>query len=147
MIYYPINSQDGIKLSWDTPLNNQRSLDILGLLCSDNIVINLSSELISHYTYGYGSGTSSVGMDPYNFFTSKITNEMEYIPTELHEILLQNQNFLNLESPDFSQNSIIIHLSCITLVLTSSKMILWEYIMIVHILQQMVVLLEERILK
>ena len=31
LIYSPINSKDGIKLSWDTPLNNQRFLSILRL--------------------------------------------------------------------------------------------------------------------
>ena len=66
-------------------------------------VINQISELIRRYTYGYGSVTSSVGMDPYNFVPRKMNNEMEYIATELHEILLQNQKFRNLESIDLSQ--------------------------------------------
>ena len=66
-------------------------------------VIHQSSKLIRRYTYGYGSGTSSVGMDSYNFVTRKMANEMDYIATELHEILLQSQKFLNLESADLSQ--------------------------------------------
>ena len=66
IIHSPINSKDKIKLSWDTPLNNQKCLNILrptvlkqcyGANIDD---IHLSSELIRRYTYGYGSGTSSV---------------------------------------------------------------------------------------
>ena len=95
IIHSPINSKDGIKLSWDTPLNNQRCLNILRPTVlrqyyGANVdVINQSSNLIRRYTYIYGSGTS-VGMDPYSFVTRKITNEMEYIATELYEIILQN---------------------------------------------------------
>ena len=44
-------------------------------------VIELNN-LIRIYTYGYGSRTTSGGMDPYNFVTCKITNEMKYIVTE-----------------------------------------------------------------
>ena len=66
-------------------------------------VINESKHFIKRYTYGYGSGTSSVGIDPFNFVTRKMTKEMEYIGTELHEILSKNQKFLNLESADLSQ--------------------------------------------
>ena len=109
LIYSPINSKDGIKLSWDTPLNNQRCLNILRPAVlrqyyGANVdVINESNHFIKRYTYGYGSGTSSVGIDPYNFVTRKMTKEMEYIGTELHEILLKNHKFLNLESADLSQ--------------------------------------------
>ena len=109
IIHSPINSKDGIKLSWDTPLNNQRCLNILRPAVlrqyyGANVdVINESNHFIKRYTYGYGSGTSSVGIDPFNFVTRKMTKEMEYIGTELHEILSKNQKFLNLESADLSQ--------------------------------------------
>ena len=59
--------------------------------CAKLDVIRESSELVRRYTYGYGSGTSSVGMDPYKFVTRKMTYEMEYIATELHEILCTQQ--------------------------------------------------------
>ena len=61
------------------------------------------SELVRCYTYGYGSGTSSVVMDPYTFDTRKMTNKMEYIATKLHGILLQNKKCLNLQSADLNQ--------------------------------------------
>ena len=66
-------------------------------------VIRQSSELIRRYIYGYGSDTSSVGMNPYNFVTRKMTYEMEYIATELHELLLHNSKFLNPKSVDLNQ--------------------------------------------
>ena len=53
--------------------------------------------------YGYGSGTSSVGMDLYNFITCKMPYKMEYTVNELHELLLKNKKFLNFESADLSQ--------------------------------------------
>ena len=109
IIYSPINSKDKITLSWDTPLNNQRCLNILRPAVirqyygSNVDVIQESSELIRRYTYGYGSDTPSVGIDPYNFVTRKMTYEMEYIATELYEILLHNKKFLKYESVDLSQ--------------------------------------------
>ena len=78
IIYSPTNSKDGIKLLWDTPLNNQRFLNILrpavlSQYYGANLnVIRQCSEFIRSYTYGYGSGTSSVGMDLYNFVTRKM---------------------------------------------------------------------------
>ena len=90
-------------------MNNQRCLNILKPAVirqyyGANVdVIRRISEFIRRYTYGYGSVTSSVGMEPYNFITRKITNEMEYIATELHEFLLHNKKFLNLESAGLSQ--------------------------------------------
>ena len=78
-----------------------------------------SSELIRGYTYGYRSGTSSVGIDPYNFVTRKITYKMEYITTELHELILHNKKFLNLKSADLSQElnhcTVIMYYDCDTL--------------------------------
>ena len=79
-------------------MNNQRCLNILRSAVlkqcyNENMdVIQESSELTRHYIYGYGSGTSSVGMEPYNFFTSKMTYEIKYIVTELHELLLHNKS-------------------------------------------------------
>ena len=65
-------------------------------------VIRESSELIRRYNYEYGGGTSSVSMDPYSLVTRKMTYEIEYIATELHELLLHKNKFLNLESTDLS---------------------------------------------
>ena len=108
IIYSPINSKDGIKLLRDKPLNNQRYLNILRPAVlrqyyGANVDVLRQSELIKRYTYEYGSGISSVRMDPYNIVTRKMIYEMEYIVTELHEILLHNNKFLNPESTDLSQ--------------------------------------------
>ena len=97
IIYPPINSKNEIKLLWDTPLNNQRYLNILktAVLRHDygaNVnVIRESSILIRPYTCGYGSGTSSIGMDPYTFVSRKLTHKMEYIATKFHDILLHKK--------------------------------------------------------
>ena len=78
IIQSPINSKNAIKLSWDTPLNNKMCLNILRPAVirqyyGANVdVINQSRNLIKRYTCGYGSGTSSVGIDPFNFVTHKM---------------------------------------------------------------------------
>ena len=45
-----------------------------------------NKESCEHFKYGSGSGTGSVGMDPYNFFTRKITSDMNYMACEIHKI-------------------------------------------------------------
>ena len=42
-------------------------------------------------------------MNSYNFVTRRMTYEMEYIATELHELLLHNKKFLSFESTDLNQ--------------------------------------------
>ena len=85
MLYSPVNSKDGIKLSLDTPLNNRPYLNILrpGVSCLyfGRNVIEYSGQnsfdssgndiIVKRYTHGSGSGISSVGMDPYKFVTQK----------------------------------------------------------------------------
>ena len=147
IIHSPINQKDGITLLRDTPLNNQRCLNILRPAVlwqyyGANIdVIHQSSKLIRRYIYEYRNGTSLVGMDPYNFVTRRMTNEMEYIVTD------KTKSFWILSLQIWVRNPIIAQLSCITLVLTSSQIYLWECIVILYILQQMVDLLQKRILK
>ena len=80
MICSSVNSKDGIKLLLDTPLNNNPCLNILrpGILrhyFGRNVTEYLghnesetsgNDTIVKIYTYDSGSGTSSVGMDPYN---------------------------------------------------------------------------------
>ena len=61
---------------------------------------------ISRYSYGSGSGTYSVGMDPRNFLTRNMNPYTEYITVELHEVLSSNKDRFNLGAVDMSNNSI-----------------------------------------
>ena len=100
LITMPINSKHGIKLSLDTPLDNTKNLNTIRPAClrqyfaNDVDVIRRSKKFVRRYTYGFGSGTSSVGLDPYNFVTRRMSPEMQYIGTKLHELMKRNRMFL-----------------------------------------------------
>ena len=70
-----LNSKNGIKLSFDKPLNNALQLNITrpAVLRQYFGKVVQSSEreekMSMRYTYGCGSGASSVGMDPLNYVT------------------------------------------------------------------------------
>ena len=55
------------------------------------------------YIYGSVSDTSSVGMGSYNFVTQKMICSMDYIVSEIHEIILSNRTLFNLNGVDMSQ--------------------------------------------
>lgn len=69
----------------------------------DVVVIRQSDTFVRRFTYGFGSGTSSVGMDPTNFKTRKMTLEMKNIAVALYNMLLSNRQFFNLENVDLLQ--------------------------------------------
>ena len=110
VICAPINSKYGIKLSLDQPLNNCVDLNILrpavlrqyfGKECPSSS----SSTKCQHstrYTYGSGSGTSSVGIDPLNFVTREMTPYMKCMAKDLHVIINQNRELMNLTSVNLS---------------------------------------------
>lgn len=82
LIVSSINSSDGIKFSLDILLNNPKLLNILSPValrqyyCNDIDVIWKSEKCVRHYTYGFGSSTSSIGIDPLNFVKRKTTPEI-----------------------------------------------------------------------
>ena len=67
LLHNPINSKNGLKLSIDTPLNNDACLNIhcpAVLRQYFGRQVENSGPDVERYTYSSGSGTSSVGMDP-----------------------------------------------------------------------------------
>ena len=119
IIRSPINSNEGIKLSLDTPLNNPASLNILRPAVlrqyyGKNLLMNtVLQNQIKRYTYGSGSGTSSVGMDKYNFVTRPMGPSMEILSSDIHTFLTQNKKHFNLETVDmthqFNHCSVILY--------------------------------------
>ena len=108
LICSDINSAHGIRLSLDTPLNNPPILNLLrpavlrqyyGLNVVDQRGI---SNGVRRYTYGSGTGSSSVGMDPRNFATRMMTEEMLSLSQELHNLLLKNRSYFKLEDMDLT---------------------------------------------
>ena len=57
---------------------------------------------VERYTYGSGSGTSSVGMDPRNFVTRSLSVGMICMIEDLHNTLCNNMTLLNMEGVDLS---------------------------------------------
>ena len=57
---------------------------------------------VERYTYGSGSGTSSVGMDANFFVTRSISVEMDSMINDIHGILCNNRKQFNLDGVDLS---------------------------------------------
>ena len=102
LICSSLNSKTGIKISFDTPLNNARDLNITrpavlrqyyGKVSEDSTQESDTSE---RYTYGSGSGTSSVGMDPKNFVTRPLSFEMTAMIDIIFRLLSENREHFNL---------------------------------------------------
>ena len=104
-----ITSKHGIKLSLDKLCNNGIDLNITRpavLRQYFGTQLQSSSNNDKHtrsYTYGLGTGTSSVGMGPYSFVTREMTPGMKYIANELREILCSNMHDFNLVGVDLSK--------------------------------------------
>jgi len=103
LICSQINSPKGIRLSLDTPLNNPPMLNILrpavlrqyyGFNVKD---VTMQNHTVERYTYGCGSGTSSVGIDPNNFVTREMTEDMKLMSIELKELLIKNKSYFKLD--------------------------------------------------
>ena len=54
------------------------------------------------YTYGSGTGSGSVVMDPYNLVTRKITSDIHYIVSELYYISKSNSTLFIMNDVDMS---------------------------------------------
>ena len=97
IIRSPINSKWGIKLSLEKPLNNDIQLNILRpAVLRQYYGMNIEEEVdkVKCYTYGSGSGTSSVGMDPHNFVTRPWNAWMFAMSKDIQSILNDNKKLL-----------------------------------------------------
>ena len=92
-----LNSKIGIKLSFDKLLNNPLDLNInMPAVLRKYFEKVVESSAIEdnksmRYTYGSGSGASSVGMDPLNYVSRPLYFEMEAMIDEIYSLLKQNQ--------------------------------------------------------
>ena len=114
------NSSKGIKPSLDKLMNVQTLLNInrpavlrqyFGVNVDD--LSNVLPGMEYRYTYGNGTGLSSVGMDTSNFITRPFTPSLHIITRELHSLINSNVKFFNLESVNtslkFNHCLILIH--------------------------------------
>jgi hypothetical protein len=99
-----INSKYGIKLSLDQPLNNCVDFKMLRpavlrqCFGKEYPSASTNRQYSTRYNYGSESGTSSVGLDPHNFVTRKMIPNMKCMAKDLHEIINQNRELMNLTS-------------------------------------------------
>ena len=103
LISHPVNSANGIKLSIDKPLNNDECLNIhrpAVLRQYFGKEVSRTAETSIRYTYGSGSDTSSVGMDPHNFVTRSLSDEMICMIEDIHKMLTTSNTLLNMEGVD-----------------------------------------------
>ena len=101
LVCSPINSRSGIKLSLDKPLNNDVDLNILRpavLRQYFGIEIQECMDKGKRYSYGSGSGSSSVGMDPLNFVTRPWNGLMYAMSHEIESFLDSNKSLFKLDS-------------------------------------------------
>lgn len=107
VIRSPINSKFGIKLSLDKPLNNDIALNILRpavLRQYYGIDIENNENTVKRYTYGSGSGTSSVGMDPCNFVTRPFNNWLVHMSYSIKALLVKNSTLFKLDNCNMDAN-------------------------------------------
>ena len=106
LITSPINSKSGIKLSLDKPLNNEICLNIFRPAVLRQYygkdVGNIDGK-IKRCTYGSGTGSSSVGMDPNNFVTRAFNNDLSSMSEHIHDMLCNNKKLFNMVGIDLSQ--------------------------------------------
>lgn len=99
LITFLINSRHGIKLSLDIPFNNTKNLNtirpaVLRKYFGEDVdIIRRSDKFVRRCTYGFGSGTSSVGMDLLIFVTQRMSPEIQYIGRDFHQLLKRNRIF------------------------------------------------------
>ena len=87
-------------MSLDKPLNNNVALNILRpavLRQYFGTDIEDQGDKVKRYTYGSGSGSSSVGMDPLNFVTRPWNTYILSMSNEIQCILNENKQFFNLD--------------------------------------------------
>ena len=101
-----INSNSGIKISLDKPLNNDICLNILRPAVLRQYygkdVGNIDGKL-KRCTYGSGTGSSSVGMDPNNFVTRGFNEDLIAMTDDIHDLLCNNKRKFNMVGVDLSQ--------------------------------------------
>ena len=103
LICSKINSKYGIKLSLDKPLNNDMELNITRpavLRQYYGLETSICNDRVERYTYGSGTGTTSVGMDPDNFVTRTMNQEMLEMSSHIYKMLCENKNIFNLKDVD-----------------------------------------------
>ena len=102
LISHPMN---GIKLFTDKPLNNSECLNshrpaVLRQYFGKEVV--RITENVERYTYGSGSGTSSVSIDPHNYVNRSLSGGMMCMIEDLHKILTDNLTLLNMDGVDLT---------------------------------------------
>ena len=101
-----MNSKYGIKVSLDKPLNNDICLNIFRPAVLRQYfgkeVANIDGKL-KRCTYGSGTGSSSVGMDPNNFVTRAFNKDLISISNDIHDMLCNNKKLFNMVGVDLSQ--------------------------------------------
>ena len=106
LITSPLNSKYGIKVSLDKPLNNDICLNIFRPAVLRQYfgkeVANIDGKL-KRCTYGSGTGSSSVGMDPNNFVTRAFTKDLIAMTNDIHDMLRNNKKLFNMIGVDLSQ--------------------------------------------
>ena len=104
LICSQLNSKSGLKLSLDTPLNNPAMLNLLRpAVLRQYYGMNVlrpfeTNSSVCRYTYGSGTGTSSVGMDPKNFITRKMTEAMECMSKDIYTYIKSHRSELDLDN-------------------------------------------------
>ena len=106
LITSPINSKSGIKLSLDKPLNNDICLNIFRPAVLRQYygkdVANIDGKL-KRCTYGSGTGSSSVGMDPNSFVTRAFNKDLIAMSNDIDDMLCNNKKLFNMVGVDLSQ--------------------------------------------
>ena len=87
----------------DKPLNNDMELNITRpavLRQYYGLETSICNETVERYTYGSGTGTTSVGMDADNFVTRTMNQEMLEMSSYIYKMLCENKTIFNLKDVD-----------------------------------------------
>ena len=109
LISSPIGSKDGIHVTVDKPYGKNPGMNVYQpSVLRQYFSINANDKecregYINRYSYGTGTGSNTLCIDPTNFKTRPFTNDIELLASQVHQFVLANRTKLNLDKANLGK--------------------------------------------
>ena len=109
LISSPVGSKDGIHATIDTPYGKNPMMNVyqphvLRQYFSKNVDTKPCKDgYIYRYSYGTGTGSNTLGIDPTNFMTRPFSHEIDVMAKKVHEFVNRNRKRLNLTHAELGE--------------------------------------------